>query len=97
MVLISVCPRILLSTGISIPCSIALVANVCLKKSKRLDLLRHTFATNCIELNVDYKTVSELLGHSSVSTTLDLYVHTKLSQKQRCINLLSNCIKNIEI
>ena len=73
-----------------------MLEKISLRKLK-FHCLRHTFATNCIELNVDYKTVSELLGHSSVSTTLDLYVHTKLSQKQRCINLLSNCIKNIEI
>ena len=55
--------------------------------------LRHTFATNCIELGMDTKTVSEILGHSTVSTTLDLYVHTKLSQRQECVNLVSNYIK----
>lgn len=50
--------------------------------------LRHTFATNCISLGVDYKTVSELLVHSNVNMTLDLYVHTSLSQKQKCYNKL---------
>lgn len=48
--------------------------------------LRHTFATNCISLGIDYKTVSELLGHSDISITLNLYVHPNLSQKQKCIN-----------
>lgn len=48
--------------------------------------LRHTFATNCIRLGTDYKTVSELLGHSSVNITLNLYVHPQISQKKKCIN-----------
>jgi len=56
--------------------------------------LRHTFATNCIRLGVDYKTVSELLGHSNVNITLNLYVHPEMSQKKKCINLLSKDLKN---
>lgn len=36
---------------------------------------RHTFATRCIESGADCKTVSEILGHASVKTTLDLYMH----------------------
>ncbi len=50
--------------------------------------LRHTFATNCISLGVDYKTVSEILGHSNVNITLNLYVHPRLSQKKKCIDLV---------
>lgn len=48
--------------------------------------LRHSFATRCIECNCDYKTVSVLLGHSNISTTLNLYVHPNFDQKKRCIN-----------
>ena len=48
--------------------------------------LRHSFATRCIESNCDYKTVSVLLGHSNIGTTLNLYVHPNLEQKKRCIN-----------
>lgn len=47
--------------------------------------LRHTFATRCIEGQCDYKTVSVILGHSNVSTTMNLYVHPNLDQKRRCM------------
>lgn len=48
--------------------------------------LRHSFATRCIEAGCDYKTVSVLLGHANISTTLNLYVHPNMEQKKRCIN-----------
>ena len=48
--------------------------------------LRHSFATRCIEVGCDYKTVSVLLGHSNISTTLNLYVHPNMEQKKRCID-----------
>lgn len=47
--------------------------------------LRHSFATRCIESNCDYKTVSVILGHSNISTTLNLYVHPNMDQKKKCI------------
>lgn len=50
--------------------------------------LRHTFASNCIRLGADYKTVSELLGHSSVNITLNIYVHPQIEQKKKCINAI---------
>ena len=48
--------------------------------------LRHSFATRCIESNCDYKTVSVLLGHSNIGTTLNLYVHPNLEQKKKCLD-----------
>lgn len=48
--------------------------------------LRHSFATRCIESKCDYKTVSVLLGHSNISTTLNPYVHPNMEQKKRCID-----------
>ena len=51
--------------------------------------LRHTFATRCIESQCDYKTVSVILGHSNVATTLNLYVHPNLNQKKKCVERMS--------
>ncbi len=48
--------------------------------------LRHTFATRAIEKGVDIKTLSELLGHSSVKVTLSRYVHSSMKQKTLAIN-----------
>ena len=48
--------------------------------------LRHTFATRCIEGNADVKTVSVMLGHSNVSTTMNLYVHPNAEQKKSVID-----------
>lgn len=45
-------------------------------------MLRHTFATRCIESGMDIKTLSEILGHANVSTTLGVYVHSSLEQKR---------------
>lgn len=44
--------------------------------------LRHTFATRCVELGFDTKSLSEILGHSSITTTLSIYVHPTLQQKK---------------
>ena len=55
--------------------------------------LRHSFATRCIESRCDYKTVSSILGHSNISTTLNLYVHPNLEQKRRCLDAMSKMLK----
>lgn len=55
--------------------------------------LRHSFATRCIEGKCDYKTVSVLLGHSNISTTLNLYVHPDIDQKKRCIEQMYRSLK----
>lgn len=54
--------------------------------------LRHTFATRCIECKCDYKTVSSILGHSNITTTLNLYVHPHFSQKKQCVEKMTKYI-----
>lgn len=44
--------------------------------------LRHTFATRCVEAGVDVKSLSEILGHSNVSITLNTYVHSSMNLKR---------------
>lgn len=51
--------------------------------------LRHMFATRALEVGMDYKTLSEILGHSSVAITLDLYAHSLAEYKKRQMNKLS--------
>ena len=51
--------------------------------------LRHLFATNCIELGFDVKTLSEILGHSSVEITLNRYVHSSMERKAQYMKSLS--------
>lgn len=52
-------------------------------------LLRHTYATVCIENGFDAKTVSELLGHASVNITLNRYVHSSLYMKKKYVAKLN--------
>ena len=52
--------------------------------------LRHMFATKCVALGIDVKTLSEILGHSSVKITLDRYVHSSMERKQSCMKLFSD-------
>lgn len=49
--------------------------------------LRHCFATRCIAKGFDIKSLSEILGHSSIQITLNLYVHSSMNQKKRLMNL----------
>ncbi len=53
--------------------------------------LRHTFATRALEKNVDFKTLSVILGHANVTTTMNLYQHVLLEQKKSAMDkILTN-------
>ncbi|MFT3982814.1 MAG: site-specific integrase [Lachnospiraceae bacterium] len=54
-------------------------------KERKFHAIRHTFATRALELGVDIKTLSELLGHSNVSITLNIYAHSLIEQKKKAI------------
>jgi len=47
--------------------------------------LRHTFATRCVEVGFEIKSLSEVLGHSNVNITLNRYVHSSFELK--CANM----------
>ena len=52
--------------------------------------LRHMFATKCVDIGVDVKTLSEILGHCSVELTLNRYVHSSIERKRNCMKLFSD-------
>ena len=51
-----------------------------------LHTLRHTFATRAVASGMDIRTLSELLGHENVATTLNLYVHSSLDKKREALD-----------
>lgn len=51
--------------------------------SRNFHILRHTFATNCVESGMDVKALSVILGHSDVKITLNRYVHPTMDSKRR--------------
>lgn len=54
----------------------------------RFHLLRHAFASRCIWQGCDIKSLSEVLGHSSIQVTMDVYVHSSMKQKKDMMNLV---------
>lgn len=47
-----------------------------------MHILRHTFATRCIESGMKPKTLQKILGHANISMTMDLYVHVTEDEKE---------------
>jgi len=58
-------------------------------KDRKFHAIRHTFATRALELGVDIKTLSEILGHSNVIITLNVYAHSLMEQKKIAIGKLN--------
>ena len=61
-------------------------------------VLRHSFATRCIEGGMDIKSLSEILGHANVQTTLQMYVHPSMASKRAAMEAARyagrNCVKS---
>ena len=55
--------------------------------------LRHTFATRCVESGMKPKTLQTIMGHSTISLTMDLYVHTTDDEMFNEMDLFSNALK----
>ena len=54
--------------------------------------LRHTFATRCVELGFDVKSLSEILGHATVNITMNRYVHPTYEMKKENMKKLSGLL-----
>ncbi len=57
-------------------------ARMCGIENVNFHMLRHTFATRCVEVGFETKSLSEILGHSSVNITLNRYVHSSMELKR---------------
>ena len=68
------------------------VVHACGLEKRNFHVLRHTFATRCVEAKIDIKTLSEILGHSSVTITMNRYVHPSLELKRETMEQLADFI-----
>lgn len=66
------------------------VLDKCKIRNVNYHVLRHTFATRCIELGFDIKSLSEILGHASVNITMNRYVHPSMELKRENMNKLTD-------
>ena len=66
------------------------VLKACDIEDANFHALRHTFATRCVEVGFDIKSLSEILGHSNVNITLNRYVHPTLELKRKNMSKLSD-------
>lgn len=57
--------------------------------------LRHTFATRCIEAGMQPKTLQEILGHSKINVTMDIYVHVMKDRKNKEMSNVESALKVI--
>lgn len=71
-------------------------------------MLRHTFATRCIEANIPIEVLQNILGHTNIQTTVDIYgdIFDYLKQKEltkyieymsKTDSILSNNVEKFEI
>ena len=57
-----------------------------------MHVLRHTFATRCIEAKMLPKTLQKIMGHSNIGITMNLYVHITEDEKQKEIDMVANAL-----
>ena len=57
---------------------------------------RHSFATRCVELGFDVKSLSEILGHASVNITMNRYVHPSMEYKRDNMSRLTALLPQSE-
>ena len=60
----------------------------CEVKYRNFHCLRHTFATRCIRVGMDIKSLSEVLGHADVNITLNRYIHSSYDSKKKFMKKL---------
>lgn len=68
------------------------IMEICALDDVTFHTLRHTFATRCVECGFDIKSLSEILGHADVKTTLNKYVHSSMDLKRANMEKLSQLV-----
>jgi integrase len=61
-------------------------------RSVTMHILRHTFATRCIEAGMIPKTLQKILGHSSINITMNLYVHITEDEKNKEMEMVQDAL-----
>ena len=64
-------------------------ADACGMEGIHFHTLRHTFATRCVEVGFEIKSLSEILGHANTAITLERYVHSSMDLKRKNIKKLT--------
>lgn len=63
-------------------CHLERYTKACQLENVNFHTLRHTFATRCVEVNFEIKTLSEILGHTNPNITLERHVHASVELKR---------------
>ena len=71
------------------------VLDKCGIRPVKFHVLRHTFATNSINANMNKKCLSAIMGHSSVQVTLDIYVHPTLEMKRKSMEKINDATEEV--
>lgn len=74
----------------ALQCRMKKYCQACGLEGVHFHTLRHTFATRCVEVGFELKSLSEILGHSSTTVTMDRYVHSSMELKRRNMAKLSS-------
>lgn len=73
-------------------CALRVLAKKAGIDSLSMHTLRHTFATRAIESGMQYKTLQIILGHSSLSMTMDIYAHITDDEKEKAMKIFENVV-----
>lgn len=68
------------------------ILTLCGLENFNFHMLRHAFATRCMEGGFDVKSLSEILGHSSIQITLNLYIHSSMRRKKQLMEQFDLCL-----
>ncbi|MGX7148290.1 tyrosine-type recombinase/integrase [Enterococcus ureasiticus] len=66
-------------------------------RSIHFHILRHTFATRCVEQGIDIATLSKLLGHASIKLTLDTYTDSLWENRKEAVSVIDSRLGTVSV